>query len=80
MPAYVAIGIWFVFQFISSLGILGGEAQEGGVAYGAHIGGFLAGLALVKFFARGEHGAGRCRRTASSGAAPPRSPRVDDWR
>jgi membrane associated rhomboid family serine protease len=50
VPAYVALGLWFLFQFVSGLGILGGGAQEGGVAYAAHIGGFIAGLALVKFF------------------------------
>jgi membrane associated rhomboid family serine protease len=53
VPAYVAIGIWFLFQLINSLGILGPESQVGGVAYGAHIGGFLAGLALVRAFALG---------------------------
>jgi membrane associated rhomboid family serine protease len=56
VPAYVALGLWFLFQFISGLGILGGGAQEGGVAYAAHIGGFVAGLALVKFFAIGREG------------------------
>lgn len=54
VPAYVALGLWFAFQFISGLGMLGGGAQEGGVAYAAHIGGFIAGLALVKFFAIGR--------------------------
>ena len=53
VPAYVAIGIWFAFQLISGLGILGGGNQEGGVAYAAHVGGFLAGLVLIKFFDRG---------------------------
>jgi membrane associated rhomboid family serine protease len=53
VPAYVALGLWFLFQFISGLGMLGGGAQEGGVAYAAHIGGFIAGLALVKLFAVG---------------------------
>ncbi len=53
VPAYVAIGIWFAFQLISGLGILGGGSQ-GGVAYAAHIGGFVAGLALVKLFAIGR--------------------------
>jgi membrane associated rhomboid family serine protease len=48
VPAIMAIGIWFLFQLISGLGMLGGEG--GGVAYGAHIGGFLAGLVLVKLF------------------------------
>jgi membrane associated rhomboid family serine protease len=54
VPAYVAIGLWFVFQLISGLGILGGGSQQGGVAYAAHIGGFVAGLVLVKVFAIGR--------------------------
>jgi membrane associated rhomboid family serine protease len=54
VPAYVAIGIWFGFQLISGLGVLGGGSQQGGVAYAAHIGGFVAGLALVKVFAIGR--------------------------
>ncbi|HWJ90372.1 MAG TPA: rhomboid family intramembrane serine protease [Flavisolibacter sp.] len=51
VPAFLAVGIWFVFQVINSLGMLGGE-EAGSVAYGAHIGGFIAGLVLVKLFAR----------------------------
>jgi len=54
VPAYVAIGVWFAFQLISGLGILGGGSQQGGVAYAAHIGGFIAGLVLVKFFTIGR--------------------------
>jgi membrane associated rhomboid family serine protease len=50
VPAWVAIGIWFAFQLISGLGMLGGGSQQGGVAYAAHIGGFIAGLALIKVF------------------------------
>ena len=42
VPGYVAVGIWFLFQVISGMGIIGGS--DTGVAYGAHIGGFLAGL------------------------------------
>jgi membrane associated rhomboid family serine protease len=49
VPAIVAIGVWFAFQLISGLGMLFGGGG-GGVAYGAHIGGFVAGLLLVKFF------------------------------
>lgn len=52
VPAVVAIGLWFLFQVINGLGMLGG--QGGGVAYGAHIGGFVAGLVLVKLFAAGR--------------------------
>ncbi|MGH9369820.1 MAG: rhomboid family intramembrane serine protease [Thermoanaerobaculia bacterium] len=48
VPAILAIGVWFFFQLVSGLGMLGGDM--GGVAYGAHIGGFLAGLVLVKLF------------------------------
>lgn len=54
VPAFVAIGLWFIFQLISGLGMLGGGSQQGGVAYGAHIGGFIAGLVLVKFFTIGR--------------------------
>ena len=53
VPAIVAIGIWFAFQLISGIGVLG-DSQGGGVAYGAHIGGFIAGLLLVKFFTVGR--------------------------
>jgi membrane associated rhomboid family serine protease len=58
VPAWVAIGLWFVFQLVNGLGMLGGGSQAGGVAYAAHIGGFIAGLVLVKLFAAGRPGAG----------------------
>jgi membrane associated rhomboid family serine protease len=48
VPAILSIGVWFLFQLVSGLGMLGGA--DTGVAYGAHIGGFLAGLILVKLF------------------------------
>ena len=48
VPAILAIGLWFLFQVFSGAGTLGGEM--GGVAYGAHVGGFVAGLLLVKPF------------------------------
>ncbi|PYS91941.1 MAG: rhomboid family intramembrane serine protease [Acidobacteria bacterium] len=53
VPAYVALGIWFLFQLISGIGLLGGGAEADGVAYAAHIGGFIAGLVLVKLFDQG---------------------------
>ena len=52
VPGYVAVGLWFVFQVISGLGVLGGMST--GIAYAAHIGGFLAGLALAKPFMLGR--------------------------
>jgi membrane associated rhomboid family serine protease len=54
VPAFVAIGLWFVFQLISGLGMLGSGSQQGGVAYAAHIGGFIAGLVLIKIFEIGR--------------------------
>ena len=54
VTAIWAIGIWFVFQLISGFGILGGGSQAGGVAYAAHIGGFIAGVILIKLFAAGR--------------------------
>jgi membrane associated rhomboid family serine protease len=47
LPAWVILGYWFVIQLLSA-----GAAAGGGVAYGAHVGGFLAGLLLVRLFAR----------------------------
>ncbi|MFT4017280.1 MAG: rhomboid family intramembrane serine protease [Agriterribacter sp.] len=49
IPAVLALGLWIAFQVTSGLGMLGGE-ESGGVAYAAHIGGFIAGFLLIKFF------------------------------
>jgi membrane associated rhomboid family serine protease len=51
LPALIAVGLWFAFQVFNGLGTLGGE-ESAGVAYSAHIGGFVFGLILVKLFAR----------------------------
>lgn len=51
VPAFVAIGIWIVYQLV--VGYLT-PAGIGGVAYAAHIGGFIAGIALIKVFAMGR--------------------------
>jgi membrane associated rhomboid family serine protease len=56
-PAIVAIGMWAVFQFISGFGAIAQTEQTGGVAYMAHIGGFIAGLAFG-IIARGIWGSG----------------------
>jgi len=56
VPALLAIGIWIVLQFFSGIGSIAGSAQTGGVAYMAHIGGFVAGLVLTFLF-RGTRGA-----------------------
>jgi len=56
VPAYAAIGIWIVYQIV--LGYLT-PASTGGVAYAAHIGGFLCGLIMIKLFAIGREAKAR---------------------
>ena len=51
VPAIVVLGMWIVIQLVSQLGSIAETSQGGGVAYMAHIGGFVAGMALVKLFA-----------------------------
>jgi membrane associated rhomboid family serine protease len=51
VPALVVLGMWLVIQLVSQLGSITQSAEGGGVAYMAHIGGFVAGMALVKLFA-----------------------------
>ncbi|MBI5472485.1 MAG: rhomboid family intramembrane serine protease [Ignavibacteriae bacterium] len=52
VPSIVAIGLWFAFQLLGGFGSISGAG--GGVAYAAHIGGFIAGLILVKVFDAGK--------------------------
>jgi membrane associated rhomboid family serine protease len=47
VPAWIILGYWFLIQLLSSGGGVGG-----GVAYAAHVGGFIAGIVLVPLFAR----------------------------
>jgi membrane associated rhomboid family serine protease len=56
VPALIVIGLWIVLQFFSGIGSIANTAETGGVAYMAHIGGFLAGLVLTFLF-RGRRGA-----------------------
>jgi membrane associated rhomboid family serine protease len=51
LPAWVVLGFWFVLQVINGVGSLGGGAEYGGgVAFFAHIGGFVAGLLMTVAF------------------------------
>ena len=50
LPAWVMLGYWMVLQLLGSLG-----GAESGVAFGAHVGGFVAGLALIKLFVRSDY-------------------------
>jgi membrane associated rhomboid family serine protease len=56
VPALVVIGLWIVLQFFSGIGSIAHAGQTGGVAYMAHIGGFVAGFVLTFLF-RGSRGA-----------------------
>ncbi len=52
MSALIVIGFWFILQFLSTFGTPGetaGQEESGGVAYMAHVGGFVAGLILAIF-------------------------------
>jgi membrane associated rhomboid family serine protease len=48
VPAVVVLGLWILIQFINGVGSMAQTSETGGVAYMAHIGGFVAGLVLVK--------------------------------
>jgi membrane associated rhomboid family serine protease len=52
LPAWVMLGYWMLLQL---LGGIGGGAENGGVAFAAHIGGFIVGAVLIKLFARPEY-------------------------
>lgn len=51
VPAFVALGLWIGVQLLQGYFA---PAGQGGVAYAAHIGGFIAGVALIKIFAIGR--------------------------
>ena len=54
VPAIVVLGFWIVIQIFSQIGSIAQTSDTGGVAYMAHIGGFAAGLVLVKLFTAGR--------------------------
>jgi membrane associated rhomboid family serine protease len=71
LPAWVVLSLWFVIEFVRGLMELGVE-RGGGVAYAAHVGGFLCGWLLIRLF-------------AEPGRRPPPRPhayryRAPDWR
>lgn len=67
VPAWAMIGLWAVQQFVATYGsIVATEQTSGGVAYGAHAGGFVAGLILA-IFLRGAMGQPEQRPTSRRG-------------
>ncbi|MCC6314919.1 MAG: rhomboid family intramembrane serine protease [Thermomicrobiales bacterium] len=50
IPAWVQLGLWFLLQLVLGVVSFSGSQQNGGVAFFAHVGGFLVGMALVWLF------------------------------
>ena len=49
IPAALLIGLWFLIQLFSGVGAVA-DVQTGGVAYVAHVGGFIFGAATARIF------------------------------
>ena len=88
LPAWVVIGEWFVLQLFNGALSLGPRSASGGIAFFAHIGGFVAGLVMVKVLApagraRPPSGPGGDTRWADQRYGPSRdrwsAPRRDAW-
>ncbi len=74
IPALIMIGIWFIEQFVAGLGSLTPTAaQSGGVAFWAHVGGFVTGMILILPFW------GRSRRIKAMEASRYYRTPYDDW-
>ena len=60
LPAFIFLGLWFLLQFLQGWSHLlaVGSVAEGGVAWWAHVGGFVTGVGLLRFFKR-SRAAGR---------------------
>ena len=54
LPAWTMLVYWMLIQFVSGLTDIGGE-PGGGVAFWAHVGGFIAGMVVIKLFARPDY-------------------------
>ena len=54
VPAIVVLGFWILIQLVSGMGAIAATSDTGGVAYMAHVGGFVAGVLLVKLMTSGR--------------------------
>ena len=50
IPAVVVLSFWIIYQFLYGISSLAVKAGEGGVAWFAHIGGFICGVIIIKLF------------------------------
>ncbi len=55
LPAIVVLGSWFLVQLLNGLAMLDVQMQTGGVAFWAHVGGFVAGMVLMPIFRRRDY-------------------------
>ncbi len=62
VPAIFVLGFWFLMQLLQGVASLGVRYAHGGVAYGAHVGGFVVGLLLIKLLPRRDRGRPSSRR------------------
>jgi membrane associated rhomboid family serine protease len=53
LPAWLMLGYWMLLQFVGGVGSIG--ATGGGTAFWAHVGGFVAGVVLIKLFSRPDY-------------------------
>lgn len=75
MPAWIVVGLWFLMQI---LGGLGTATEGGGVAYSAHIGGFIFGMLLAPLFTNVRNPFSKYTRNGTDGYTPSRRYRNDD--
>jgi membrane associated rhomboid family serine protease len=59
VPALLILGYWFVLQLVSGFGSFGAESAQGGVAFFAHIGGFVLGMVVGVLLRATGAGTGR---------------------
>ena len=56
VPAWLMLGYWFLYQFFSgTVTVIAETAQQGGIAFWAHVGGFAAGVLMIKVFGERPH-------------------------
>jgi membrane associated rhomboid family serine protease len=71
IPAFIFLGVWFLLQLIDgNLGLLSPEANSGGTAFFAHVGGFLFGVAVGAIRRSSVHGRGDAWEPAPATPAP----------
>src|ERR1051326_3438959 len=71
VPAYLMLIYWMALQVIGGLPVVGGGQETGGVAFLAHVGGFVAGAVLIKAFVRSDRIEAQRRAIAGPGFNAP---------